>query len=483
MRLTILAIDGMDRSVSESLGDRLPNVRRMNWAGQSRFTSVFPPDTDTAWPSFYTGLSPAEHGVFKYRDPGNPNHRPRSGTDDATYRGKSMWDVATQLGKRSCVCLPHNIYPGWDINGMMVTRSGSGVTPDTPIRATGGTVSVDSRETRALNGLQRMFTDRELSSALEHLRERESAEESLAWQLYERERWDLFYAYFSVVDGLQHYFWRFHEPTHPNFEPGSPFQSVVADVYKRADDLIGRFAAAAAPDECLLVLSDHGHGRRPTQLFHLNEFLRQAGYLQAERGGRRRSRVLIKRGISNAVAAYVSRFGLPPFAKAATRLMPSLKKSVSSSGGVDYQQSRAYVAEMSSMKGYSYGGIRLNVAPQERAALARRVMDDLATLRAPDTGAPLVTWMELRENVDSGAFLSEIPDILLELQSDYGVSSGVHVPLVEPGFMHRVQSGSHRRSTPTLLLQGDADVEAFGEDDGDLSLMDLNRFVCQQMRA
>jgi len=481
VRLTILAIDGMDREVCTALGQRLPNIHRLTTARpRHEFASVFPPDTDSAWASFYTGLSPAEHGVFKYRDPRRSDRQKRSPTDQSIYQGRTFWDLASQRGKRVALSLPHNIDPGWAINGVMVTRSQTDPSPDSPLRVTGASIPFDRALLRAVNGERRVYTDAQLGEARSHLMRKFEAEATVAWEVYRREPWDLYFAYFSVVDGAQHYFWQYHEAKHPGYRAGHPFEGVVTDVYERADRLIGRYMESAAADEHLLILSDHGHGRRPTQLLNVNEFLRQRGLLRALPQGTRSARYYIKRSMRQLVSAYVSRFGLPPLADSVSRMFPAFKRDLTATGGVDYANSLAFVSEMPSMKGYNYGGIRVNGGPRERGAIIEQVTDALRALRHPETGQPLVSWLVPRERVDAGKYLEDMPDLLMETDPDFGISSPVHRALVEPGFMHRVQSGAHRRLTPVLWTHNfsEGTQERLREcSPGTVSLMALNRFV------
>jgi predicted AlkP superfamily phosphohydrolase/phosphomutase len=481
MKLTILAVDGLDREVIGGLLDRLPSIRRCydETDGSLCFSSVFPPDTDTAWASFYTGLSPAQHGLFKYTNPLERGAPVETMPGDGFFRGRTFWDLASRRALRTCVCLPHHIFPGWEINGVTVTRPQQ---PDaaSPVVCTPAGIRVDDRVSRAVAAGRLLFSDRELNDVLRYHREKFEAETELALDLHEREEWDLFFAYFSAVDGAQHYFWRFHEPGHPDHEPGSDYQHVVREFYERTDALIGRFLERLRPGEHLLIVSDHGHGRRPTRLLQLNEYLRQCGFLQSEQRARAAPGLAIRRGMKGLMKAVIARYGVPPLAHTLVRRFPALKQDFASTGGIDFTRSAAFVDAMPSMKGYSYGGIRINAAGDERETLISRVMDALREVRDPVTGRTAVTWMERRERVDAGQYLERMPDILVETDPDLGIAAGVHCPLVENGFMHRVQSGGHRRTTPTLLTAGfspEARADLSGCGGPVLTLMDLHRFV------
>jgi predicted AlkP superfamily phosphohydrolase/phosphomutase len=484
MTMTILAVDGLDSDVIASMIDRLPNIRSCyaEPGGRLRFTSVFPPDTDTAWASLYTGLSPAAHGVFKYTNPLDGDRAAAAATvpDDDFFRCRTFWDRASAQALRTCVCLPHHIFPGWEINGGMVARvqKPCGVPP--LVVCTPDEIRVVERMQQALVGTRELFSDRDLGHLLAHHREKFDAETQLALDLHAREDWDLFFAYFSAVDGAQHYFWRFHEREHPDHEPGSAYEGVVAEFYERTDALIGRFLDRLRPDEHLLVVSDHGHGRRPTRLLHLNELLRQRGLLQADHRMKAVPGFVLRRRIKAVMKAIIGRYGLPPFAHTLVHRFPALKQDFASTDGIDFARSAAFVSAMPKMKGYSYGGIRVNATGEQREALIARVMEVLREVRDPLTGEAAIASMYRREDIDAGDHLARMPDILIETITDLGIAAGVHCPLVEQGFMHRVQSGGHRRMSPVLLTAGFSPeaLELLVPGNGsDISLMDLHHFI------
>ena len=480
----------MDCDVAADLIESLPHLRmlRNQDTGAVRLRSVFPPDTDAAWPSFYTGASPAQHGLFRYKDQVGGSEQPPDPCAEDHYRGSTFWDLASSLQKRSCVVIPHNIFPGWPIEGVMVAREQRAPQLTSPVVVTPPIVTIDDEATKALNGVERMYRESEFKSLHQMLQKRWSAETEIAWNMYQREPWDLYFAYLSAVDGAQHYFWRFHEKTHPLYKNHHPLNGVVQEFYERADEFVGKFLDVAGDDEQLIILSDHGHGRRPTRLLNVYELLRQNGYLRAGNRPSLRPDYLVRRAKKSLVAAYVSRFGLPPMTYPMVKLFPSFKGDVTSLGGIDYENSDAYLCPLPSMKGYSYGGIGINsgVSASRREQLISEVTRLLKGLRDPKTNLPIVKWIKPRERVDKGPHLGRMPDILLEAVTDIGLASGVHCPLFEQGFMHRVQSGSHRRSSSVLYHHN---LNQAGEDylkkraTGGLSMMDMNGFVRASLKG
>ncbi len=107
--------------------------------------------------------------------------------------------------------------------------------------------------------------------------------ERAAMLRYELNRLDegFLYCLFDTPDRVQHMFWRYGEPDHPAHggrPPASEFASVIADTYRRADDVLGAALNAADDRTLVIALSDHGFSsfRRG---FHVNSWLRDQGLL------------------------------------------------------------------------------------------------------------------------------------------------------------------------------------------------------------
>ena len=67
--MVIVGLDGAtwDLLRPRMADGRLPNLRRLADEGVTgNLTSIFPPETPAAWPSFMTGKNPGKHGVFDF---------------------------------------------------------------------------------------------------------------------------------------------------------------------------------------------------------------------------------------------------------------------------------------------------------------------------------------------------------------------------------------------------------------------------------
>ena len=67
-KVSVIGIDSMDSLLLLKYIDKLPNFKKLREnTPDIKMSSVFPPDSDTAWASIYTGLNPARHGVVNYQ--------------------------------------------------------------------------------------------------------------------------------------------------------------------------------------------------------------------------------------------------------------------------------------------------------------------------------------------------------------------------------------------------------------------------------
>lgn len=122
MRLVMIGIDSMDRRLIHEYLDDLPTFQKlMNESPAIALNSVFPPDSDTAWVSIYTGLNPAQHGVVTFIDPlARVAMYQTDYLNSSSIKGRTFWDIAGEKGKKVCMIYPHAAYPVWEVNGFMI---------------------------------------------------------------------------------------------------------------------------------------------------------------------------------------------------------------------------------------------------------------------------------------------------------------------------------------------------------------------------
>jgi len=276
-------------------------------------------------------------------------------------------------------------------------------------------------------------------------------------KLLRQEQWDLAYVLFLTLDRVKHFYWRFEDaddPCHARW-PGRP--TPVRDFYILLDELLGELLAGLPSGATVFVISDHGHKRRCTELFYVNEWLRRSGFLAAPTGlGILDPRVFVERA-KNAALDLAYRFELEDALSLLARWVPR-RKALRRADHVI--QGNASLARASSFAGVNpFGGIVLNQAEIARrganiADIRESVVTGLRRVADPRTKRKVVRWALPRaEAVPAGARQEAYPDILFELDPAYGVSWSVFRPLFGPNVTHRKISGGHTRDG-VLLTAG-----------------------------
>jgi predicted AlkP superfamily phosphohydrolase/phosphomutase len=93
-------------------------------------------------------------------------------------------------------------------------------------------------------------------------------------QRLDTNKWDLLVGEVDSLDRVQHVMWRLMDPAHPAYDRAAAarFSDVIAQFYRRCDDLLGEVVTHAGADATIVMLSVYGeHG--VTQTFDLNRWL------------------------------------------------------------------------------------------------------------------------------------------------------------------------------------------------------------------
>jgi predicted AlkP superfamily phosphohydrolase/phosphomutase len=464
-RLLVIGLDGASFQVLDALiaDGCMPSVSELMAQGaRAELETIFPPITAPAWSSFMTGKNPGKHGIFEFV-------RRASGREMAVNasfrRGRAIWEILSQAGKRVIV---HNFpctYPPAPINGIMIAdfmtpRGRRDFThPEallSEVENRFGPYRLHLSQTYARGGAEGVL--RELEDELDY-------KVKVTKYLMAGYDWDAFFQYFWGTDRIQHELWHIIDPTHPRHDPQEAklHRRRVYDYFRRVDEAVGELVAMAGSDSLTWIVSDHGFG--PVHKYcSLNVWLLEEGFLKLKRDALTRLKAAIFRaGLTPELAFKLSNklpFGkLRPGRGASAR--PAVSKLLSSIflsfRDVDWSRTLAF------SKG-NYGQIYVNlkgrepygiVEPSEYDAVCRKIIERLESLRDPLSGTPWVGRVFRREQIYSGPQLADAPDIAF-LPADMR-----HLPIGNADFISNAFmvdafgiSGSHRMHG-VLIARGD----------------------------
>ena len=229
-----------------------------------------------------------------------------------------------------------------------------------------------------------------------------------------------FFVLFDTPDRLQHMFWRFVDKQHPLFDPDRAHElgPHIAQLYQRCDRTLGRVLQYVDEETLLMVLSDHGFNsfRRG---FHTNTWLWQNGLLTLTDGKKPEEQM---------------GEGFP---------------------GVDWSKTYAYAVGLGgiylNLKGREAGGI-VQEGSTEAERTRRAIQEGLTNFVDQEAGKPAIRSVSRREQIYSGPYTADAPDMLVNFHPGYRVSW----PTSLGGYSHCLFEDNTRRWSGDHIIDPDA---------------------------
>lgn len=233
-------------------------------------------------------------------------------------------------------------------------------------------------------------------------------------------KFDLVIGVLESTDRVQHMFWRFIDPTHPMYDAAgaAKYGDSIERVYKRCDQLVGEVLQRIEPGTLVFVLSDHGFHSFKYGV-NLNTWLVENGFL-AKQG-----KALGDKNLNDMFG------GGGQFWE-----------------GVDWTRTRAYSLGLGqvyfNMRGREGQGIVNEGDDYKR--LADEVSAKLLTMTDPKTGQRIVRSVYKRDDVYSGPYIANAPDLQVGFEDGYRVSWQTSLGGSPPGLLYpnmKKWSGDH----------------------------------------
>lgn len=392
------AIDVIDGWVDEG---KLPNLLRVREEGiYEPMQACLPPVTSPNWKCYATGRNPGEFGIFWWQNIDFENERIHY-PGDRKFGTPEIWDYLNEAGKTAGVVNLPIQYPPREVDQFMIAGG--------PDAENGGYANPAALEER----LESEFDWKVRSDTSINEHGMDSVDEiidliglrfEVAAELFDERDLDYLHVTTFHINQLQHFLGE-HEKT--------------LEGWKRIDDAVGHFLDQ---DVNVLLMSDHGSA--PIEkIFHVNTWLEQNGFLELDMN-ETFTGFLKRTGLTRTrIRALVNSIGI---ADALKQIVPdSVVNSLpEETGGIN----QAYATDIidwdaTSAVASGQGPIYLNpqLSGPEREQVISKIISGLESLTLPKTNKPTIREVKLGEEVYSGRFVSEAPDLVL----DQG--PGVHV--------------------------------------------------------
>jgi len=283
MKVLVIGSDGMSPMLVEKWIETLPTLRRMKKEGMlGRTIPPIPAQTPVAWTTFMTGVNPGKHGIFSFTTRKIGTYERKINTPDK-IKTKTLWKILSEHNRKvGVINVP--MAKKEKLNGFII--------PGFLAKNEGVPYPVEIRE-KILNkfGVKRFVGDVEVK-LLEKVKEEpdrffERVDEitdiqtDISLFLLEEEKWDFFMTVFMGTDRIQHFFWKYVDERHPEYERNE-FTEKVKEYYRKMDVIISRFLESIDLEETLFILlSDHGFCPVHSEVL-VNCLLYKQGFLRGD---------------------------------------------------------------------------------------------------------------------------------------------------------------------------------------------------------
>lgn len=434
-RTILILLDGLDYSYIEKNAEKFSLFKNLLAEGRlCPLESVVPADSIPSWTTIYTGRNPAEHGILESIDYLDFKNKVKG--DYSVIRGNTFWDVLGRQGKKVFVFNPFMAYPAWDVNGLMICGpvfEGGDVSTNRPQQ-------VDLESMPAIGGMVDHPADKEMEQFYLNTMELSQKQFDTFDEYFRKEAYDFAFLGITTPDRMQHFLWRYTDPDDCTYPKKGKLQNSILEMYRLMERNVQKIMERYGEEYNVVVISDHGHGRRCEKTFYINRWLISQGFIKNMSRKKRAVEyakntafwILAFFGIVESGTKFFKRFKFAHKVKNADYVFSGKKQKI-------------YAPKFDGTN--PFGGIIVNRSEcsgeEEYEEIRQSIIDGLKKVN--DRGTPVMMWVKRREEIYEGDRVTNYPDIVYRMLPQYGVDRGLFGKrLFGINAMHQVLSGGHQ---------------------------------------
>jgi len=423
-KVIVIGLDGGTWSLLRPWADNgdLPTFKRLLGEGvNGMLQTIIPPITAPAWASFATGKNPGKHGIFDFIKMEGNNVRMIS-TED--LRSDTFYDMLSREGFRNIIVgLPLSFPPKKDFNGIIISDF---LYPRKEIEPKEKSQYLDGYRVwpyyRAWKSREELL-DAVERTAINRIRTTK--------KLIVNESWDFFFLHYGETDWISHRLW-------VDVRNNTKLSRKAKHIFVIADQFLD-WLLRWMDEKCyLFVISDHGFGDCPIKINLNRIFIRErllkvcpkktlgfkSVYSNLYGRGKTRLPKFILRFLNyvetNNYNLYRKIFEVLLIGKA---LLLFGKARSRYETGIDFENSKVFKPNDESF------GIYINEPTLEkREKIIKEVIGVLE--HAQHKGNKVFKRVLRREEIYSGAYINEAPDIM-SIPNGFFISKTLDGPLFE----------------------------------------------------
>jgi predicted AlkP superfamily phosphohydrolase/phosphomutase len=363
------------------------------------------PWTFPAWRVYSSGKNPGKLGVFWFSNV-DWTRREFHLNDATSFQSPDLWDHLNVHHLRTGVIDMPATYPPRPLDGFMI--SGYPAEDDKPY-----TYPKELKAKLKASFGYKTYAESDPQNREAYLEEQQEIIRSrFATARYLLDQVDFLHLTIFCIDQIQHRFWD---------------DEGLFKTWEVLDEELGHFVTE--PDYTYLFMSDHGFGPDPiADIFQLNTWLTQEGYLKVQR---RAADMLYRLGLTKRkLRKFMEALGI---AKWLRRNMPDrVRRAMPLRQGetgeaMMFDRAPLIDWEHSEVLADGHGLLYFNpdLSSDRRLHLQQELREQLSTLHAPITGLPIASHVYTREEIYTGPFLTQAPELILLSRDGCLVKDGV----------------------------------------------------------
>jgi len=417
VRVVVIGLDGATWDLIKPWADKgeLPTLKNLMDNGVwGDLESTIPPITCPAWISLLTGKNPGKLGIYYFRQPDLENEMEMKNVKINWDKYNPIWKILNKCDLKVNMINTPTVTPKRD--------EYKGVFVQCPIMGSENEYEF-AYPNFVINKLKELKYERIIPNPniigeeryLRRLYEISEKKIDLALDLFENTEWDLFFFTLFYTDQIQHFFWKYMDPSHPKYKP-SKFKNAILDYFKFVDNKINLFLGKLSSRTILLLVSDHGHGGMHKEV-NYNFYLEEKGLLKFKKRSRT-SRIINRRVLYN-LTKKIKIDGFIKFLINKISILYSLKEKLPEGKitvkDIDWSQTLAYNPTSNTifinLKGREKFGI---VDIKDYEEIRKRIINILEELRDPETNEKVIKKIWKKEDIYNGEYFDKMPDIVIE---------------------------------------------------------------------
>ncbi|MHC4806641.1 MAG: alkaline phosphatase family protein [Planctomycetota bacterium] len=401
---------------------KLPTLNKLLKEGvHGKLLSTLPPLSPQAWTSFVTGKNPGKHGIFEFTEFKPKSYEIRF-TNASSRCGKSLWRILSDHGKSVGVINVPMTYPPEQVNGFLIAgfeapgvQSEFTYPPDLYEKIKKHVGEYDIHGDYWTTKGPDFYIQRTLNAIDNHGR--------VTKYLLNNYDLDFFMPVFGSTDRIQHFCWKYIDPTHPKHIPleKDKYGDAILRVYEKVDGFIKEYLESIEGDKTVVIMSDHGAGPY-YKIVYIDKWLEQQGLLKYKKVDNNLARHANHLFFGITKTFYLQlRKHLPRNVKDWLKgTMPEIRHKIESHlilSNIDWRRTKAFSMGVETtliyinLKGrFPLGTVEPG---EEYEELMDFIIDRLKELRDPDTNEAVVDNVYKKEQIYHGACLEKAPDLVV----------------------------------------------------------------------